>query len=334
MCAAAPVTYRPADAGDVERVIALVMPDPASPLTTAAFRSRLTTGEYRPEWTWVAETGDDRIQAAAIWWGDTVIPPPAGPGRPAGPNGLDALVAHAGLPRDRRVAVASGLLAAAHRSFDSSRTLPAFHIPLPLDWRERRDVVAALSWRWEAAAAAGLTDELERLRFEWIAGTPIPERTGRLTFRREPDDKVFTDLFRRALEGTLDATSRRIADVVGGYAQARSDVAFYRDRLPGDRGWWFTASTPDGELVGFGIPSRNNSVPVVGYLGVLPGHRGHGYIDDILAEVTRILAAEAAADVVHADTDVANKPMAAAFERAGYRNTARRVVLSAPLRLA
>jgi RimJ/RimL family protein N-acetyltransferase len=104
--------------------------------------------------------------------------------------------------------------------------------------------------------------------------------------------------------------------------------------MPGDRGWWFTASTPGGQPVGFGVPSRNSEVPVVGYLGVLPEHRGYGYIDDILAELTRILAAEAQADVIHADTDLTNGPMAAAFERAGYRNTARRVVLSAPLHLA
>ncbi|MBO0805178.1 MAG: GNAT family N-acetyltransferase [Nocardiopsaceae bacterium] len=244
------------------------------------------------------------------------------------------MVTRPGLPRDRRVATAGGLVAAAHRAFGASRTTPAFSVQLPVGWRERHDVIAALSWRWEAAVAAGLTDELERLRFEWTAGTPVPPPAGRLAFVREPDDQVFTELFRRALAGTLDATSRRMADVVGELSQARSDVGFYRDRLPGNRGWWFTAHAPGGEPVGFGIPARNSEVPVVGYLGVLPEHRGRGYIDEILAEVTRILVTEARADVIRADTDVANKPMAAAFERAGYRNTARRVVLSAPLRLA
>lgn len=318
------MTFRPATTDDVPRVLGLVVPDPASPLTVGAFREQLAAGEYRPEWTWLAEAGagEDSIEAAGVWWGDTA------------PNGLDALVTRPELPRDRRIAVTGGLMMAAHRSFDPSRTLPTFQIQLPVDWRERRDVTAALSWRWEAAVAAGLTDELERLRFEWTAGTPIPEPSGRLVFRREPDDEVFADVFRRALAGTLDATSRRLADVVGEPTQARSDVDFYRNRLPGDRGWWFTVSRPDGELIGFGVPSRNSQVAVVGYLGVLPEHRGHGYIDDILAEVTRILSAEARARVIHADTDVANKPMAAAFERAGYRNIARRVVLSAPIRLA
>jgi RimJ/RimL family protein N-acetyltransferase len=107
-------------------------------------------------------------------------------------------------------------------------------------------------------------------------------------------------------------------------------VAFYRDRMRGDRAWWRVAEQAGGQPVGFGVPSRNSEVPVVGYLGVLPEHRGHGYVDDIVAEITRILAEEAGADIIHADTDLANRPMAAAFERAGYRNFARRVVLSVP----
>src|SRR5215813_13644157 len=79
----------------------------------------------------------------------------------------------------------------------------------------------------------------------------------------------------------------------------------------------------------FGIPSQNTALPVVGYLGVLPEHRGHGYADEILDEITRILVAEAGATKIHADTDLANRPMAAAFARAGYVNIGRRLVLSA-----
>jgi GNAT superfamily N-acetyltransferase len=185
-------------------------------------------------------------------------------------------------------------------------------------------------WRWQAALSAGLTDELERLRFEWTRDAGTPRRQNRLTFRAEADDEVFVGLFRRVLEGSLDATSRKTAATVGAEAQARLDVAFYRDKMSGDRAWWRVAQTADGEVVGFGVPSRNTEFPVVGYLGVVPEHRGHGYADDIVAEITWLLVAEAGADVVHADTDLANRPMAAAFERAGYRNFARRVVLSKP----
>lgn len=140
---------------------------------------------------------------------------------------------------------------------------------------------------------------------------------------------MFAGLFARVLTGTLDATSRNEAARIGLQNQARQDVTFYREHMHGDRSWWRVAQTAEGKLAGFGIPSRNTEYAVVGYLGVLPEHRGHGYSGEILAEITRILAAEARAAVIHADTDLENRPMAAAFQRAGYRNFGRRLVLSA-----
>jgi RimJ/RimL family protein N-acetyltransferase len=322
------VIFRAAAGADLARLEPLVVADPASPLTIATFRASVARAEYRPEWTWIAEDGGDgAVLAAAIWWGR--------PGE-AAPDTLDGLFAHDSLNRDERAVVAGRLIAAAHRAFAAAGratggATPDFHVLLPADWRGRRDVVTALSWRWDAAMRAGLTEELERLRFVWTNAAGLPRDSGRLTFGAEPDDGVFEDLFCRVLDGTLDATTRKTADAVGPRAQARLDVAFYRDKMPGDRGWWRVARTRDGEAVGFGIPSRNSDFPVVGYLGVLPEHRGHGYVGDILAEITRVLVAEAGAQIIHADTDLANQPMAAAFERAGYRNFARRVVLSAPL---
>jgi RimJ/RimL family protein N-acetyltransferase len=85
------------------------------------------------------------------------------------------------------------------------------------------------------------------------------------------------------------------------------------------RQWWRIATLPGGEPVGFVTPARNDYNPVIGYLGVLPAHRGQGYIDDILAEGTRILAA-GGVPRIRAATDLGNVPMAKAFQRAGYVN--------------
>ena len=65
---------------------------------------------------------------------------------------------------------------------------------------------------------------------------------------------------------------------------------------------------------------------MVGYLGVVPEHRGRGYVDDLLAEITRSHAERGVQRIV-ADTDAGNVSMARAFERAGYRNFAIRLVL-------
>lgn len=78
-----------------------------------------------------------------------------------------------------------------------------------------------------------------------------------------------------------------------------------------------TAVLPTGEPVGFVIPARNSYHPIIAYIGVLPARRGHGYIDDLLAEGTRVPAAEGV-DRIRAATDLGNVPMAKSFERLGY----------------
>jgi RimJ/RimL family protein N-acetyltransferase len=322
--------FRPADSWDLDRVMALMVPDPASVLTPGAYRIRSRNREYRPGWTWLAEedSGDGARDpgnpplAAAVWWGDP---------RQSRPAALDGLWVREPAPGGDRAGLAARLLNAAHDAYGraGAEEPPAYHVFLTGDWHDRPAAVAALAWREEAARRAGLTTRLERLRYQWAGDTGVPRPRRRLTFRPEPDDDVFADLFTRVLAGSLDATSRNEAARIGARRQARRDVRFYRNHMRGDRSWWRVAQAPDGRVAGFGVPSRNTEYAVVGYLGVLPEHRGHGYVDEILAEITRILAAEAAAAVIHADTDLDNRPMAAAFERAGYRNFGRRLVLSA-----
>lgn len=64
------------------------------------------------------------------------------------------------------------------------------------------------------------------------------------------------------------------------------------------------------------IPARNDYNPIIAYLAVLPEHRGNGYINDILAEGTRILGRHEVPRI-RASTDLGNTPMANAFQRAG-----------------
>jgi hypothetical protein len=292
-------------------------------MTADTYQAKSASREYRPEWTWLAEdSADGALLAVAVWWAS-----PQG----SGPSALDGVFVHESVRPADRISIAAGLLAAAHSAYARAGAArpPDYHVILPGDWRERPGAVTALAWRQEAARRAGLTASVERLRYEWTAPAGLPELPNRLRFRAEPDDEVFVDLFRRVLVGTLDAASRTQAAEIGADAQARRDVAFYRDLMAGDRSWWRIAAAHEGGVIGFGLPSRNPDFPVVGYLGVLPEYRGRGYGGEILAEVTRILVAEAGAQVIRADTDLANLPMAKAFEHARYRNFARRLVLSA-----
>jgi RimJ/RimL family protein N-acetyltransferase len=127
------------------------------------------------------------------------------------------------------------------------------------------------------------------------------------------------DLMTLALDGTLDAHGRRdLARMPAREAATRQyHDEFGRYRSP--RQWWQIAELPGGEPAGFVFPARNDYGAIIAYLGVLPAHRGHGYINEILAAGTRILAAQ---DVprIRATTDLGNVPMAAAFARAGWVN--------------
>lgn len=88
--------------------------------------------------------------------------------------------------------------------------------------------------------------------------------------------------------------------------------------------WWRIAMLPGGDPVGLVIPARNDYNSIIAYLAVLPAHRGNGYIDEILAEGTRVLAWQKVPRI-RASTDLSNAPMANFFQRVGYVNSERAI---------
>jgi GNAT superfamily N-acetyltransferase len=310
--------FRSAVEADLDRILAFPIDTQIDRVTSEHYRSGLDNRTYRLERTWIAQDGD-RISARAVWWS----------GQDSGlPLALDSISVVDSVPD--RATLATGLLTAAHRAFHAEGVseLPAYHVFLPVHWRDEPTVSAALAWRQQAASAAGLVEELERLRYEWVPDVGLPESSGRLTFAAEADNEAFLAVFKKIAMGSLDVTTRRGVEVVGVDAQVGEEMDIYLS-MPGDRDWWRLAYTPEGELAGLAIPSANAAGHVVGYLGVVPEMRGRGYVDDLLAEITRILV-DAGAERIVADTDTTNVPMARAFERAGYSKFAIRLVLSAP----
>ena len=210
------------------------------------------------------------------------------------------------------------LLEAALRAIVPAGGTPPEYIRFaPPDWRDQPESRRVVEERLAAIARMGARPLVERLRLEWRPGTPIAAPTGRLNFRQTHGRDEMVALMTRVLDGTLDAHSRddltHMSPAEAAAAHFDREMAEYRS----PQAWWRVATLPDGEPVGFVTPARNDYNPIIGYIAVLPEHRGNGYIDDLLAEGTRILAAE---DVprIRASTDVGNVPMAAAFARAGY----------------
>ncbi|NUR47134.1 MAG: GNAT family N-acetyltransferase [Hamadaea sp.] len=299
---------------DLDQLLTLLSDKSVNTAHPERFTEFLANGQYRREHTWVAEEGD-RLVAAAVWW--------SFPGA-SGPIALDGLYA---LPdRTDSVALWTQLIQQVTSTASADSEPPSYHIFLPPGWRDDAPIRAALEPRLAAAKAAGMTNELERLRFEWLSDTPVPDRSTRLTFRAEPDDQAFLDVFQRVAAGSLDGNTHDTIARAGLAGYAQEELETYHE-MPGERSWWKLAYDNAGDLVGFAIPSRNNGGPVVGFLGVVPEHRGHGYAADLLAEITADLA-DLGAERIAADTDLGNVPMANTFRRLGYGQFAVRLVLS------
>jgi RimJ/RimL family protein N-acetyltransferase len=130
--------------------------------------------------------------------------------------------------------------------------------------------------------------------------------------------------------GTLDARIVADRERLGPTGEAREilDDVLSLDVMPG---WLELAFDVSGDLVGLVMPARAPAMATIGYIGVVPAQRGRGYIDDLLAHCTATLRRDIPELQIRADTDQANAPMAAAFERAGYVRFADRREFEFPL---
>jgi RimJ/RimL family protein N-acetyltransferase len=188
---------------------------------------------------------------------------------------------------------------------------------LPADWRDHQHIRQAAGDRMGALERVGAQLFVERLRLEWRPGTPIAELSGQLTFRPVHHHRELIDLMTLALDGALDAHTR---DDLTRMTPSQAAQEHYRnelERYASPHEWWRIATLRDGEPVGFMIPAHNGYNPIIAHLGVAPAHRGHGYVHDVLAAGTRLLAAQNVPRI-RAATDVGNAPMAVAFAQACY----------------
>ncbi|MFD5187715.1 GNAT family N-acetyltransferase [Streptomyces sp. NPDC058357] len=275
------------------------------------FADDLESGRRRPEWMWVAMRGE-QVVARIAWWSQDG----------AAPLLLDVFDLDDTLPEPGRGEAGLKLLEAATAAVvPAGAPRPEYGRFVPADWREDPAVREVVEARIRVMERSGARMLVERLRLEWRRGTPVPADSGRLRFRQVGSREDLLALMTPVMEGTLDAHGQ--ADLASGLgareaAEKQYDEELVSYRTP--REWWRIAELPDGEPVGFVIPARNSYNPIIAYIGVLPARRGHGYIDDILAEGTRVLAAQEGVERIRAATDLGNVPMARSFARLGYVN--------------
>jgi RimJ/RimL family protein N-acetyltransferase len=272
----------------------------------------LESGRRKPGWMWVALHGAHVVARAAWWTGH------AG----AGPEVLDVfdIAKH-----PEGVGIGARLLRTSLAEIiPAGSRAPEYSRFVPPDWRDHIASRRAVQEPMAAIEQTGGRFFVERLRLEWRPGTPIREATGRLAFRPVEEHTQLVTLMAAILGGTLDAHGR--ADLAT-MSPEEAAVRQYEDELmsyESPRDWWRIAERPGGVPVGFVIPAHNGYNPIIAYIGVVPAHRGNGYVHEILAEGTRILAGQ---DVprIRASTDLGNAPMAEAFRRAGWVNFGRTI---------
>ncbi|XVQ87930.1 GNAT family N-acetyltransferase [Microbispora siamensis] len=275
----------------------------------------LASGRRRPEWMWMALRGD-RLVARLAWWA-----PRAG----EAPALLDILDLDDTTPGPASIEAGVRLFETASAAvLPVGVRPPEYNAFVPPRWRDDANARPAVENRMAVLERAGARLLVERLRLEWNPGTPVAVPSGRLSFRPVAGRDELLALMTLVLDGTLDAHSR--ADLTRMPAE-RAAAEHYDDELAhyrSPRDWWRIGTSAEGEPVGFVIPARNEYNPMIAYIGVVPAHRGNGYIDDLLAEGTRILAGQGVPRI-RAATDVGNVPMARAFLRAGYEVIGQRI---------
>jgi ribosomal protein S18 acetylase RimI-like enzyme len=180
-----------------------------------------------------------------------------------------------------------------------------------------------------------MTNQVQhKIEFIWDERCPLAPSTETLSYQAvdtPAKEGEFAHAVRCCLSGALDVADQEtvalkgLSAAVRSYVQPSTAYAF-------DRAWWRLAYNADGALVGFTQPVIFRDGERDGlqegslhYIGVLPAHRGMGYVNALLRESTVTLR-DVGVWRIYCDTDENNTPMIHAFERAGYRRGKVRVI--------
>ena len=177
--------------------------------------------------------------------------------------------------------------------------------------------------------------EQEKVAFEWKVSNLLPETQQRLVYRSLDDvgESAFVDAILQVTRGSLDRMDVQTRQSEDPVAAMRQDFKMLQNAFISQGDWWELAYTNGHELVGLSMPVLVKDAQhegTIAYIGVVPGQRGNGYINELLARCTQILLSTDLEQII-ADTDSLNTPMIQAFERLGYAPAGRTWVYVADL---
>lgn len=166
------------------------------------------------------------------------------------------------------------------------------------------------------AEAAGMQMFAEKAGYEWLDAGDRIAHSGRLTFRSI--ESIGVDAYREVMapcgRDTLDRNDHYYWEGCGPANWAAQMTEYLDSR---DAGMWLVGYA-DGSPVGYVAVARDDDlVSTIAHIGVVPDHRGHGYVNDLLAAGTEAARREGIGRML-SDVDVLNEPMAAAMIRNGH----------------
>jgi ribosomal protein S18 acetylase RimI-like enzyme len=212
---------------------------------------------------------------------------------------------------DDYLKVGQALLEAARRTRTTS-------FPELIEARINRDVHDHEAERRRLFESWGLGLFQEKQGFRWEAGEGPVAVPGRLRFRSiaECGRDRYAAVMARGGAGTLDRNDRYYWTGAGPDNWAAQMLEYL---VPEDEPLWLLGET-DGQPVGYiAVVRVEDWGSTIGHVGVVPEHRGQGYINDLLAAGTAHAGA-AGIEAMLSDVDVLNRPMIEAMRRNRHRD--------------
>lgn len=181
-----------------------------------------------------------------------------------------------------------------------------------------------------AEAKTGLMQALgwplsqDRRRYERRAHADAGGAPSRLRFRSAETvgREAFVSAVAEATRGTLD---QALADDVERLGLQTAAERHWEDltHMDGRTARYELAYDAADALVGLIVPHcHGGEMGIIGYIGVVPAQRGHGYVRDLLRRgVETLEATEPSLTHIVADIDAVNAPMAQALDATGFTHT-------------
>lgn len=180
--------------------------------------------------------------------------------------------------------------------------------------------------RIAVAESVGMYLFQEKEGFHWFGEPEKPATTGRLTYKSitETGRDLYANTISRAGNATLDRNDHWYRTMCGADNWGEVFVSMCEDT---EADSWVMGYDQNGEVVGFVAvseipphsPTKWDTHPcgTIVFVGVVPEHRGHGYVDELVLTAQQIADRRGFMGLV--DTvDIENQPMTSAMVRNGY----------------